>query len=317
MKKKQLTREQRYQLDSLLQVGTPKKKISALLGKSESTIYRELKRNSNKRGYGAFYAQQQCDIRKERYGRIRKFTPSIEQYIRKKLIEEQWSPEQIVGYAKSQDIPIVSIERIYQYIREDKANGGDLWKHTRHKLKHRKRPVSGKQINIKNKVPIDLRPDIVDRKERVGDWEIDTIIGKDGKGAILTLTERKTGYLLMEKLPYGKQSEPLAEVVIRLLYAYKNNTYTITSDNGSEFAQHELIARKLNLDFFFAHPYSSWERGLNEYTNGLVRQYIIKGTHFDQYTDDFIKHVQYKINARPRKKLGFWSPAKLFFASLN
>ena len=121
----------------------------------------------------------------------------------------------------------------------------------------------------------------------------------------------------MEKLPYGKQAEPLAKVVIRLLYPYKNNTFTITSDNGSEFAQHEVIAKKLNLNFFFAHPYSSWERGLNEYTNGLIRQYIIKGTDFKLYSDDFIKQVQHKLNSRPRKKLGFVSPAKLLFASLT
>ena len=317
MKDKQLIREQRYQIDSLLQVGTSVKKISELIDTSISSVYREIKRNSNKRGYGAFYAQQQCDIRKERYGRNRKFTPDMEQYVRKKIIDEQWSPEQIVGHAKSNNIPIVSVERIYQCIRKDKDDGGNLWKYTRRKLKHRKRPVTGKQISIKNKVSIELRPDIVDRKERIGDWEIDTIIGKDGKGAILTLTERKTGFLLMEKLPYGKQAKPLAKVVIRLLYPYKNNTFTITSDNGSEFAQHEVIAKKLNLNFFFAHPYSSWERGLNEYTNGLIRQYIIKGTDFKLYSDDFIKQVQHKLNSRPRKKLGFVSPAKLLFASLT
>ncbi|KAA6342420.1 hypothetical protein EZS27_009821 [termite gut metagenome] len=138
---------------------------------------------------------------------------------------------------------MVSHERIYQFIRQDKADGGLLWKHTRHKLKHRKRPVTGKQINIKNKVSIELHPAIVDDKERCGDWEIDTIIGKNGKGAILTLTERMTGFLLMEKLPFGKQAEPLSKVVVRLLFAYKQTVHTITPDNGSEFAEHEFIAK--------------------------------------------------------------------------
>jgi IS30 family transposase len=317
MKEKQLTWEQRYQLESLLQVDTPKKRIAELIDTSLSSVYREIKRNSNKRSYRAAYAQQLCDERKERFGRNRKFTPVMERHIRKKLVEEQWSPEQIVGHARLTNMPMVSVERIYQFIRDDKAKGGNLWKHTRHKLKHRKRPVSGKQISIKNRVSIDRRPDIVDTKQRLGDWEIDTIIGKDGKGAILTMTERKTGFLLMEKLEHGKQADALSKTVIRLLYAYKKDTHTITSDNGTEFACHELIAKKLQLDFFFAHPYSSWERGLNEYTNGLIRQYIPKGTDFKEYSNEFVKRVQHKINSRPRKKLGYHTPVKKIFASLR
>jgi IS30 family transposase len=135
----------------------------------------------------------------------------------------------------------------------------------------------------------------VETKERCGDWEIDTIIGKDGKGAIVTLTERMTGFLLMEKLPHGKQAEPLSKVVVRLLFAYKNNVHTITSDNGAEFAEHEYIAKNLKASFYFAHPYSSWERGLNEYTNGLIRQYLPKGTDFELYSDDFIRLTRKKI----------------------
>jgi IS30 family transposase len=146
---------------------------------------------------------------------------------------------------------------------------------------------------------------------------VDTIIGKDGKGAILTLTERLTGFLLMEKLSEGKQAEPLAKVAVRLLFAYKNAVHTITSDNGSEFAEHEYIANKLNADFYFAHPYSSWERGLNEYTNGLTRQYIPKSTDFSLYSNEFIRLVQNKINRRPREKLNFRTPSKIFYASLS
>jgi IS30 family transposase len=316
MKNKQLTREQRYQIQSLLQVDTQKKKIAEVVGTSESTVYREIKRNKGKRGYTAASAQEYCDIRKERYRGHRKMPPFIEKYIREKISTEQWSPQQIVGYAKSQGIAMVSHERIYQLIRKDKTDKGILWKHTRHQLKHRKKPVGGKQVSIKNKVSIDHRPAIVDRKERCGDWEIDTIIGKDGKGAILTLTERKTGFLLMEKLPSGKQALPLSKVVVRLLYAYKNTVHSITSDNGSEFAEHEFIAEKLKTNFYFAHPYSSWERGLNEYTNGLIRQYIVKGTNFDLYSDNFIRLIQNKINRRPREKLAFQTPSKIFYASL-
>jgi len=317
MKNKQLTLVQRYQIEVLLTTGTSKKEIAKLLDTDKSTIYREIKRNKQKRIYKANFAQELCNERKERFGCNRKLNSEIEKHIRNKIITEQWSPKQIVGYSKLNKIPIVSHERIYQLIRHDKKEGGTLWTHTRHKLKHRKRPVTGKQICIKNKVSIELRPPIVDTQERYGDWEIDTIIGENQKGAILTITERKTGFLLMEKLKQGKQSEPLSKVAVRLLIAFKNTVHTITSDNGTEFANHEYIAGKLKADFYFAHPYSSWERGLNEYTNKLIRQYIIKGSDFDLYSDKDISIIQNKINTRPREKLNFKTPSKIFFASLN
>jgi IS30 family transposase len=300
----------------LLQTKTPIKTVCSLLDTDKSTIYREIKRNKRPRSYSASYAQQLSTERKERFGRKRKLTSEMKKSIIEKMTKEQWSPKQIVGYSKINNIPMVSHEIIYQLIRQDKKDGGLLWTHTRHKLKHRKRPVSGKQVNIKNKVSIDLRPSIVDTQQRCGDWEIDTIIGEDGKGAILTITERKTDFLLMEKMESGKQALGLAKAVIRMLFAYRNNVHTITSDNGSEFAEHELIAKKLKANFYFAHPYSSWERGLNEYTNKLIRQYIIKGSNFELYDSEFIRLVQNKINRRPREKLNFQTPSKIFYASL-
>jgi IS30 family transposase len=315
MKNKHLTLIQRNQIQVLLQTKTPIKVISRLLDTHKSTIYREIRRNK-RRYYSAVYAQQLSTERKERFGRKRKFTSQMKKTIIDKMTNEQWSPKQIVGYSKINNIAMVSHESIYQLIRQDKKEGGTLWTHTRHKLKHRKRPVSGKQVKIKNKVSIDLRPVIVDKKERCGDWEADTIIGENGKGAILTITERKTDFLLMKKMKDGKQAMSLAKAVIRMLFAYRNNVYTITSDNGPEFAEHELIAKKLKAGFYFAHPYSSWERGLNEYTNKLIRQYVVKGTNFDLYDDDFIRLVQNKINRRPREKLNFHTPSKVFYASL-
>lgn len=318
MKNKQLTSEQRNPIEVLLQTKTPVKIIAQLLDTDKSTIYREINRNKMKRGsYSANFAQQLATERKERFARPRKFTAQVQKFVVEKLTKEQWSPEQIVGFAELNNLPMVSHERIYQFIRQDKQDGGRLWIHTRHKLKHRKRPVSGKQVNIKNKVSIELRPAIVDTQERCGDWEIDTIIGENQKGAILTITERKTGFLLMEKMEFGKQADGLAKAAIRILFAYKKTVHTITSDNGSEFAQHELISKKLNAGFYFAHPYSSWERGLNEYTNKLIRQYIIKGSNFDLYDSEYIKLVQNKINRRPREKLKFQTPSKIFFAALN
>lgn len=317
MKNKHLTLVQRKQLEVLLQIKTPVKKAAQLLCTHPCSVYREINRNKTKRSYCASFAQQLSTERKERFGRVRKFTVGVKKLITEKLTTEQWSPQQIVGFSQVNNIPMVSHERIYQFIRQDKKDGGILWTHTRHKLKHRKRPVSGKQVNIKNKVSIELRDAIVDARERCGDWEMDTIIGENQKGAILTIVERKTGFLLMEKMKFGKQAQGVAQAAIRMLFAYKNTVHTITSDNGSEFAQHELIAKKLVAGYYFAHPYSSWERGLNEYTNKLVRQYIPKGTNFDFYDDQHIKLIQNKINRRPRKKLNFQTPSKIFFTSLN
>lgn len=315
MKNKHLTLVQRKQIQVLLQTKTRVKRIAELLDTDKSTIYREIRRNK-RRSYCADYAQQLSTERKERFARKRRFTSQMHTSIIEKMTKEQWSPRQIIGYSKINGIPMVSHESIYKLIRQDKKEGGSLWTHTRHRLKHRKRPVGGKQITIKNKVSIDLRPAVVAEKGRCGDWEIDTIIVENGKGAILTITERTTDFLLMKKLKSGKQAQDLAKAAIKLLFAYRNTVHTITSDNGTEFAEHELIAQKLNATFFFAHPYSSWERGLNEYTNKLIRQYVIKGTNFDLYDDKFIQQVQNKLNRRPREKLNFQTPSKIFYASL-
>ncbi|MFV0366750.1 MAG: IS30 family transposase [Mangrovibacterium sp.] len=188
-----------------------------------------------------------------------------------------------------------------------------MYKSLRHKLKNRSRPVSGKHQVIKDKVSIDDRPDGINNKERFGDWEIDLIVGKENKGAMVTIVERTTSMLLIRKLEYGKNADQLAKVVINMLRPYKKHVLSITSDNGSEFARHKLISKKLDCKFYFAHPYSSWERGLSEYTNKLVRQYILKKSTFNQYDNEFVKQVQYKINRRPRKILNFETPKDLFF----
>lgn len=312
MKNRHLTSIQRNQIKVLLQTKTPIKLVCQLLDTDRISIYREIKRNKSMLTYSANTAQQRCKVRKELYGRNRKLTSEMTKSIIEKITKEQWSPKQILGFSKLNNIPMVSHERIYQLIRQVKKDGGLLWTHMRHRLKHRKRPVSGKQVIIKNKVSIELRPANVDAQERYGDWEIDTVIGENGKGAILTITERKTGFLLMEKMNFGKQAEGVAKTAIRLLFAYRNTIHTITSENGTEFAQHELIAKKLKADFYFAHSYSSWERGLNEYTNKLIRQYVIKGSNFDLCDSEFIRLTQNKINRRPREKLNFQTPAKIF-----
>ena len=311
---KQITKEQRYQIEAYLKVKQSIMFIASELNKHHSNIRREIKRNARPSGvYNAKYAQMIADERKERFNRPRSFTDNIKRKVKSLIEQEQWSPKQIIGYCKSRGLPMVSHERIYQYVRADKANGGSLYKNMRHKLKHRKQPVGGKSIPIKDRISIEERPEIINRKERFGDWEIDTIIGKDRKGAIVTIVERTTSFFMMKNLPNGKDAESLANTVIKMLLPYRKNIKSITADNGTEFAQHKKIANKLNLDFYFAHPYSSWERGLSENTNKLIRQYIPKKSVFSNFTDKDILDIQHKINRRPREKLNFDSPKNIFY----
>jgi Transposase and inactivated derivatives, IS30 family len=312
-----LTEEQRYTIARMLQAGYAKKDICIAIDRDKSVLSRELKRNSSKQGYSPSLAHEYANERKERFRRHRKFTEEIRAHIVKYLTEEQWSPEQIVGEAKRLGKEIVSPERIYQFIRKDKREGGSLWKECRHQLKHRKRPVGGKKVIIPDKVSIDERPAVINEKRRFGDWEIDTIVGPQNNGAILTVTERTTGFLLMKKLSRGKNAKALAKELYYMLLPYKNFVLSITSDNGTEFYEHKRIAQMLNTEFYFAHPYSSWERGLNEYTNGLIRQYIPKKEKFDKYSNIVIENIQHKINRRPRKLLNFDIPKNKFFSFIN
>ena len=316
MKKVHLTREQRYTISAMNKQGCTQKQIAEAINKDKSVVCRELKRNAHSNGkYFFTSAQEMATSRKERMKKPRK----LHQWLKNEIIElikQDWSPQQIEGRLKLENKPFVCHETIYKIIRQDKAEGGTLYKHTRHKLKHRKRPV-GKKITIKNRVTIDQRPEIVAARQRFGDWEIDTIVGQNNRGAIVTMVERKTAFMMMEKLEHGKNATKLAKVVVRLLTAYINHVHTITGDNGTEFADHQTIAKMLKTQFFFTHPYSSWEKGLVENTNKLVRQYITKKTDFNVLNEQEIKEIQYKINNRPRKNLNFYSPKEIFFRYLH
>lgn len=317
---KQLSKTQRIEISALLKSGQTVSVIAKQLNIHRSTIYRELKRNSRPRGsYDALYAQEFSSIRKERFAKNRKLNNQMISFIREKLEKEQWSPEQIKGYCDKNNIPMVSHERIYQLIYQDKENGGNLYQFLRtgeKKYKRRYGKHKTRKIIIKNKVSIDMRPEIINKKERYGDWEIDTIVGKNHRGAIVTVVERKSGYILLSKLK-GKNAGQLAKQTIRLLMPYKELVKSITSDNGTEFANHEFIADKLDADFYFAHPYSSWERGLCEYSNKLIRQYIPKKSSFDQFSIDYIYDVNMKLNNRPRKILNFRSPLNVFLCNFS
>ncbi len=315
-----LTISQRYKIDALHKAGHKPGFIASQLGVNRSTIYRELKRNSSKLGYyNARAAHENADVKKERFSLNRKFSPGMEKFISDKLTTQQWSPEQITGYCRENAIPMVSHERIYQYIYQDKANGGQLYKHLRvASKKYRKRYGTGKLYRnaIKDRVSIDLRPELINRKQRIGDWEIDTIVGGNNKGAIVTVVERVTAFVLMAKLE-SKSSQELAHKVVKLMTPFKNKVLSITSDNGTEFAMHKYISEKLETEFYFAHPYSSWERGLNEYTNRLIRQYIPKKTNFEDINNLYINELIMKLNKRPRKKLHFRTPGGVFLNNIE
>ena len=296
--------------------GFAQKVIAEAIGKDKSVVSRELSRNRNDKGeYNFAFAQMLSDVRKDRLRRNRTFTGEVENRINRYMRKWQWSPEQIVGYCKLRNYAMVSVERIYQYLREDKGRGGDLYRHCRHQLKHRRRPVGG-SMPVNDRPSIDERPSAADGT-RYGDWEMDTIVGPMNKDAMLTLVERSQGFSIIARLPKGKDAEGVKQVAYRELLPYKGHIKTITTDNGTEFAKHKELAEMLGTKIYFTHPYSSWEKGLIEYTNKLYRQYIPKGVGFDNYSDQQIKQIQYKINARPRKKLGYKAPVQTFFLPLQ
>ncbi len=207
----------------------------------------------------------------------------------------------------------ISHEWIYQYVLKDKLAGGSLYLHLRCKKKRKKRYGSNERRGIlKNRIGIDQRPAIVDTRSRVGDWEADTIIGKAHKQAIVSITERKSGLALIYKVDKRKK-ENTEDAVKRLLHSISDKVHTITSDNGKEFGNHEKIAKGLKCNFYFAHPYSSWERGTNENTNGLIRQYFPKNRDFRTITDKELIHAMKRLNNRPRKRLGYKTPNQVFF----
>ena len=313
---KHLTREQRYVIYLGKQEGRSQSAIARQIGVDKSTVSRELKRNSNRFGkYGWAAADERANDRKGHLPGNRALPGGVIREAMRLLREEDWSPRQISGYLDRKGFKI-SHESIYARIRADES--GDLRSHCRHRLRYRRHKKVARKTKVRNipgRVSIHERPAEADGR-RFGDWEMDLIIGKNGKGAIITLCERSRNYLLMERLPYGKNPDKVAETAVRLLYPYRRNVLTITTDNGSEFARHGIISELLNAPVFFADSYSSWQKGAIENTNKLIRQYIPKGTDFKGLTDEYVHSVQLKINRRPREKLNFSTPKDEFFKYL-
>ena len=310
-----LTYEQRCQIYALVQSGHSQAAIARQIGVNRSTICRELARNSGKRGYRFKQAQAKASGRRKAASLApRKMTPDLVCHIEEKLTQEQWSPDQISGWLRKHGIAFISHERIYQHIWADKKDGGNLYLHLRHsgkKYNKRKGKNAGRGL-IPNRVDIDQRPAAAARKSRIGDWEADTIIGAGHKGAILSHVDRKSKYTKLAKLP-DKSSAAVVRACRRVLRPIADRIETITYDNGKEFAAHAEIAASLGASSYFAKPYHSWERGLNEHTNGLVRQYFPKGTDFTTLTYADVRRVEDKLNSRPRKAFGYRTPREVFF----
>lgn len=310
MKKyKHLTLDERYQIYAFKKSGWTNIAIAKELGFDKSSIGRELKRNISKRGYRPKFADEQAQVRRKAKAKLR-ISQQTWQEVESNLNQEM-SPEQISGRRKLDGQELVSPERIYQYIEADKVRGGTLYQKLRCQKKKRSRYGKYSKRGVWQKIKrIDERPSIVEEKKRLGDWEVDTIIGKSHQGAIVTMVERKSKLLRMRKLEQ-KRADLTKDAIYQELADL--TVFTLTSDNGREFAEFAEIETLLSAGFYFAHPYHSWERGVNENTNGLIRQFFPKQTDFATITDADIKLVQEKLNNRPRKTLGFQTPNEVYF----
>lgn len=314
---KHLTREQRYAIYLGKQKGESLEIIARSIGVHKSTVSREIRRNSTPNGkYVWNKAHDLAESRLRHAPGNRRLDDVLKWRITQLIRNEQWSPRQISGRLKKEGVN-VSHEAIYAIIRKDES--GELASNCRHKMKYRRKAShkhETKASNIRNRVSIHERPAEADGT-RFGDWEMDLIVDRDSN-AILTLTERSTNFLLMEKLRHGKKAGPLAKAVWRLLLPYKGEALkSITTDNGSEFAGHEWISKKLHVPVFFADSYCAWQKGAIENGNKLVRQYIPKGTDISTVTEGKINKIRKKINARPREKLNFLTPAEVFFKNIS
>jgi transposase, IS30 family len=310
MSYKQLTQEERYQISALLKAGHDQSEIAMILSRDKSTISRELRRNTGLRGYRPKQAQRLADERRQAKVRYR-ITDTAWANVAQ-LLRQDWSPEQISLWLEAEKHISISHEWIYQYVLQDKHYGGDLYSHLRCQKQRRKRYGSyNRRGQIIDRISIDDRPAIVEKRSRLGDWELDTIIGKNHQQAIVSLTERKSRFTLIHKVEQ-KSAQLVTQAIIKLLAPFSEKVITLTSDNGKEFADHKTVADKLNARFYFAHPYASWERGLNENTNGLIRQYFPKGSDFTKITQKQINQVMDKLNNRPRKCLGIKTPNQVF-----
>jgi len=309
----QLTQEERYQIYALKKVGHLLAEIAEIVGHDPGTISRELRRNRGLKGYRPQQAHKLALVR--RYGKAQpRINSQVWQQV-DELIREEWSPEQIIGRLAMEQGVSISHEWIYQHVYADKRSGGDLYRDLRcQKARSKRYGCYDRRGRIPIQVSIDERPAIVDAKRRFDDWEGNTVIGKGHRGALLTLVERKSLYTVIHSVIH-KTAEAVCAAVRGGLTSYIDRVHTITHDNGREFADHEGMARDLDAHIYLAHPYASWERGLNENTNGLIRQYLPKHRDLTAVTQREIEKAMHKLNHRPRKSLDYRTPYEVFFST--
>jgi IS30 family transposase len=282
------------------------------MGRNKSTISRELSRNTGKRGYRHKQANRLADERHQKKNKAIKLTDCVKNYISEKL-KEYWSPEQIMGRLELDKKIKISTETAYRFVLQDKAVGGALYKYLRHQhKKYRKRyGKNDYRGRIPNRIDIDERPSIVDARTRIGDWEVDLVIGKGHKGGFATLAERKNRLYLA--LPIvNKTAQNANDAINKRLTPLKHWVKTLTFDNGREFSWHEKLAENLDCNTYFTKPYHSWERGLNENHNGLLRQFFPKRMALDNVSEKEAFRATDLMNNRPRKCLGYKTPFEVF-----
>lgn len=312
MNYQQLTENERYMLSALRKQGLSTPEIAIALGRHKSTIYREVQRNSRANRQSTYYqpalAHSRAVTRRSRSRRNKQFG-TLSFVLVDALLSLEWSPEQIVGYLKRKQIPTMCHETIYQYVWTDKLQGGQLWKKLRQSSKIRRKRYKSKDSRgrLAAKRNISERPEQANLRLEVGHWEIDTVIGRGSKHCIVTLVERLSGYTLIGQLD-DRTTQSLNRRVIKLIKKAELPFKTITADNGTEFHQYQHIEKATKCLFYFANPYHSWERGTNENTNGLIRQYLPKGASLALVTQKLCNTVTHRLNTRPRKRLGFKSP---------
>ena len=311
MRYTQLGLEQRYQIYVLLHRGWSIAQVAAWMRRSRSTIYRELKRNRGGKGWRPRQAHEQALAR--RMGKSRARLGAADWQRVECLLRQDWSPEEASRRLRLEGQLRVSHEWIYQYVYSDKRNGGDLYRYLRQQKPRRKRLGKyGRRSYLKDTVSIEQRPKSADSRRWFGHWEGDTIVGKGQRGAIVTLVERKSRYTRLGHVS-TRHSDKVRDKVREMLEPLKHRVKSITYDNGREFAAHKAMETDLQARIYFAHPYASWERGTNENTNGLLRQYFPKKRSLAKVTDWEIAHAEQRLNHRPRKCLGFRTPHEVLF----
>lgn len=308
----QLAEEERIEIYAMTKAGKTIRQIAAALSRASSTVSREIRRNAGLRSYRPKQAHRKAMERRARHRKF-KMTSEVLEHIHEKLALE-WSPEQISETMEEAVGVKVSHEHIYQHLWKDKKQGGQLWRKLRLAGRDKRRKRYGKQDwrgRIPNRKSIEERPAIVEQRARVGDWEADLVSGARHRGFLVTLVDRRSRLALIGHVERKKAAAVSAEIT-RMLEPYRRNVHTITFDNGREFADHETVSHALDCRCYFAHPYCSCERGTNENTNGLIRQYFPKKMDLRSITCEQILRVQERLNHRPRKIHGFISPAEVF-----